>query len=88
MFAVRGLAVSFSVFVIVYVALSLAVSCTWRRLWFYVQKHPVRRIADLLVRRPHRFPFSLRPRSPRLLLFLLFSCLSRARSTNPLVMFR
>jgi Zn-dependent protease with chaperone function len=48
MFAVRGLAVSFSVFVIVYVALSVAVSCTWRRLWFYVQKHPVRRIADLL----------------------------------------
>jgi beta-lactamase regulating signal transducer with metallopeptidase domain len=48
MFAVRGLAVSFSVFVIVYVALSLAVTCTWRHLWFYVQKHPVRHIADLL----------------------------------------
>lgn len=48
MFAVRGLAVSFSVFVIVYVALSLAVTCTWRRLWFYVQNHPVRRIADVL----------------------------------------
>lgn len=48
MFAARGLAVSFSVFVIVYVALSLAISCTWRRVWFYVQKYPVRHIADLL----------------------------------------
>jgi beta-lactamase regulating signal transducer with metallopeptidase domain len=48
MFAARGLAVSFSVFVMVYCALSLAVCFTWRRVRIYGQKHPVRRIADLL----------------------------------------
>lgn len=48
MFATRGLAVSFSVFVMVYCALSLAVCFSWRRVRIYGQKHPVRRIADLL----------------------------------------
>ena len=33
MFAARGIAVSFSVFVLVYLGLSLAVACAWRRLW-------------------------------------------------------
>ncbi len=48
MFAARGIAVSFSVFLLVYCALSLAVCFTWRKAWLYCQKHPVRRIADLL----------------------------------------
>jgi len=48
MFAARGMAVSFSVFVMVYFALSLAVCFTWRRVQVYGQKHPVRRVADLL----------------------------------------
>lgn len=48
MFAARGIAVSFSVFVMVYCVLSLAVCFTWRKLWFYTPKHPVRRIADFL----------------------------------------
>src|SRR5579863_1112276 len=48
MFAARGIAVSFSVFVMVYCVLSLAVCFTWRRVWTYCRKHPVRRIADLL----------------------------------------
>jgi Zn-dependent protease with chaperone function len=48
MFAARGIAVSFSVFVMVYCALSLAVCFTWRRVWMYCQKHPVRWTADLL----------------------------------------
>ena len=48
MFAARGLAISFSVFVLVYCALSLAVCLTWRRLRLYSQKHTVRRTADLL----------------------------------------
>ncbi len=48
MFAVRGIAVSLSVFAIVYAALSLAVSCTWRRLWIYSQRHSVRPAAGLL----------------------------------------
>jgi beta-lactamase regulating signal transducer with metallopeptidase domain len=48
MFAARGIAVSFSVFVLVYCALSLAVCCGWRRLWLFSQKYPVRRSADLL----------------------------------------
>jgi len=48
MFAARGLAVSFSVFVMVYCALSLAVCLVWRAVWLRSQRHPVRRIADLL----------------------------------------
>jgi len=48
MFAVRGIAVSFSVFVMVYGALSLAVCLCWRRIWLRSQGHAVRRCADLL----------------------------------------
>ena len=48
MFAARGIAVSFSVFVLVYLGLSLAVACAWRRLWVYSRRYPVRRSADLL----------------------------------------
>jgi len=48
MFAARGIAVSFSVFLIVYCALSLAVSFSWTKVWHYCQKRPVRRVADLL----------------------------------------
>jgi beta-lactamase regulating signal transducer with metallopeptidase domain len=48
MFAVRGVAVSFSVFAMVYTALSLAVCGTWRRVWIYSQRHSVRPAARLL----------------------------------------
>jgi beta-lactamase regulating signal transducer with metallopeptidase domain len=48
MFAVRGIAVSFSVFVLVYCGLSLAVCCAWRNVWLWSRKYPARRAADLL----------------------------------------
>ncbi len=48
MFAARGIAVSFSVFVIVYCVLSLAVACGWRRAWMRAQRLSVRRGADFL----------------------------------------
>lgn len=48
MFAIRGIAVSLSVFVIVYTALSLAVCLVWQRVWLHSQDHAVRRVADLL----------------------------------------
>jgi Zn-dependent protease with chaperone function len=48
MFAARGIAISFSVFVIVYCVLSLAVSLAWRSVWRHSQGHPVRRVADWL----------------------------------------
>ena len=48
MFAARGIAVSFSVFVIVYCALSVAVCGVWRRVWFGGQEYSARRFADLL----------------------------------------
>jgi Zn-dependent protease with chaperone function len=48
MFAARGIAVSFSVFVMVYCVLSLAVCLAWRSLRLHTQGHPARRIADLL----------------------------------------
>ena len=48
MFAVRGIAVAFSVFVLVYGALSLAMGCIWRRAWIYAQCRSARRSADLL----------------------------------------
>jgi beta-lactamase regulating signal transducer with metallopeptidase domain len=48
MFALRGIAVSFSVFLMVYCALSLAVCFTWRRIRVCLQHHRVHRIADLL----------------------------------------
>jgi len=48
MFVVRGLAVSVSVFAMVYVSLSVAVCCAWRSVWFRGQEHSLRRAADLL----------------------------------------
>jgi beta-lactamase regulating signal transducer with metallopeptidase domain len=48
MFAARLVAVSFSVFVLVYSGLSLATSCGWRKFWRYSRKYPVRHSADLL----------------------------------------
>ena len=48
MFAARGIAVSLSVFVLVYCVLSIAVSFTWRRFWEYSRKYPIRHTADLL----------------------------------------
>jgi len=48
MFAARGLAVSFSVFVMVYGTLSLAVCLVWRCVWRYSQRHAGRWSANLL----------------------------------------
>jgi hypothetical protein len=48
MFAARGIAIAFSVFFLVYSALSIAVYCLWQRAWFYFQKYPVQRRADLM----------------------------------------
>lgn len=48
MYALRGVAVSFSVFVMVYCALSVAVCLVWRTLWMHGQHYPARRIADTL----------------------------------------
>jgi Zn-dependent protease with chaperone function len=48
MFAARGIAVSFSVFVMVYCVLSLAVILSWRTIRLHSQRHAVRRVADLL----------------------------------------
>jgi beta-lactamase regulating signal transducer with metallopeptidase domain len=48
MFAMRGIAVSFSVFVIVYCALSVAVCGVWRRVRLGGQEYSARRFADLL----------------------------------------
>ena len=48
MFALRGIAVSFSVFVLVYSALSLVVCGAWRNLFSYGRRHSARRVADML----------------------------------------
>ena len=48
MFAARGIAVSFSVFVMVYCVLSLAVCLGWQKVRLSGKRHPVRRVADLL----------------------------------------
>lgn len=48
MFALRGIAISFSVFFLVYCALSLAVSFSWRRVHRWTQSYRVHRVADLL----------------------------------------
>jgi beta-lactamase regulating signal transducer with metallopeptidase domain len=48
MFAARGIAVSFSVFAMVYCVLSLAVFLAWRSVWLRIQRRPIHRIADLL----------------------------------------
>jgi beta-lactamase regulating signal transducer with metallopeptidase domain len=48
MFAVRGIAVSFSIFVLLYGALSLAVCGLWRGVWHNRQNYSARRCANLL----------------------------------------
>lgn len=48
MFAARGIAVSFSVFFLVYVVLSLAVCSLWRKVYAHGQKLSPRHCADLL----------------------------------------
>ncbi len=48
MFAIRGVAISFSVFALIYCAVSLAVICTWQRLHRRVQDMSVQRLANLL----------------------------------------
>lgn len=48
MFAVRGIAVALSIFVIVYGVLSLAVCLGWRSVWRKGQRRPAARSADLL----------------------------------------
>jgi len=47
-FFVRGLAVSFSVFVMVYCVLSLGVSLSWHKVRLYSQRRAVRGVADFL----------------------------------------
>lgn len=48
MFALRGIAISLSVFAILYCALSIGVPFLLRPVQFRTRKHPVRQIADLL----------------------------------------
>lgn len=48
MFAVRGIAVSFSIFVLLYSALSVAVCVVWRRVWRSGYRDSATRCADLL----------------------------------------
>ena len=48
MFALRGIAISFSLFVMLYCALSLAVKFTWRKAWHYGQSYRPGTLADLL----------------------------------------
>jgi beta-lactamase regulating signal transducer with metallopeptidase domain len=48
MFALRGMAVSFSIFVILYSALSVVVCSVWRKVFGYGERYSARRCADLL----------------------------------------
>jgi beta-lactamase regulating signal transducer with metallopeptidase domain len=48
MFAMRGIAVSFSIFVLLYGALSVAVCGMWRRVWLGGQQYSPRQCAGLL----------------------------------------
>ena len=48
MFALRGIAVSFSIFVMLYGALSLVVCGVWRKVFSCAQRFPASRCADLL----------------------------------------
>lgn len=48
MFALRGIAVSASIFVLLYGMLSLAVCAVWRSAWRYGQRYSASRCADLL----------------------------------------
>jgi Zn-dependent protease with chaperone function len=58
MFAARGIAISLSVFVIVYGALSLAVAWSWRRAWARAQRLSLCRAAGLLFAL-RMFPFMM-----------------------------
>jgi len=48
MFAVRGIAVSFSIFVLIYSALSVVAWGAWKSVWLASQQYSARRCADLL----------------------------------------
>src|SRR4030081_4051948 len=48
MFAARGIAVSFSMFFLLYVGLSVAVGTLWARVWLHTELYPARHCADLL----------------------------------------
>jgi hypothetical protein len=48
MYALRGIAISFSLFFIVYGALSVAVCLGWRMVWLSIQQGSARRCADVL----------------------------------------
>jgi hypothetical protein len=48
MFAVRGIAVSLSIFVVIYGVFSLAVLLAWRKVWLWGRSYPAKRCADLL----------------------------------------
>ena len=48
MFAMRGIAVSFSIFAMLYGALSVAVCGLWRSVWLAAQRYSARRCANLL----------------------------------------
>ncbi len=47
-YALRGMAVSFSIFFALYLALSLVVGMIWRRGWFYGQRHSAQLCCDRL----------------------------------------
>jgi hypothetical protein len=67
MFATRGIAVAFSVFVIVYFGLSVGVCLGWRRILLYAEKHTARRAADIL------FAFRMLPLAAALAVTVLFT---------------
>src|SRR5258708_19986521 len=48
MFALRGMAVSFSIFILLYSVLSLVVCWLWRMLFSYGRRCSARRVADML----------------------------------------
>jgi beta-lactamase regulating signal transducer with metallopeptidase domain len=48
MFAARGIAVSLSIFFLVYSALSLVTLGVWRRVWIWGQRHSAKSCADIL----------------------------------------
>ena len=48
MFALRGIAVSFSIFVLLYTVLSLIACAVWRGIFLYGQRCSAKRVADLL----------------------------------------
>lgn len=48
MFALRGIAVSFSIFILTYTVVSGIVMAIWRKVWLYGQRHSARACADML----------------------------------------